>query len=172
MRVFNEDKTIELKEYDLKLGYLIDDKIVIHHDAEIIHHDAEIIHHEALEGVEGQGHYEVVKEYPNGGKDVKWVIDVPKVEANEAYDEIVKEAYDEIVKEAYDDVEEIKIYIPYTEEELLHNEKRELEAWLYEHDYIGVKIATGRATISDYQEDIALMNVKANRINEIDKILN
>ena len=54
----------------------------------------------------------------------------------------------------------------------LLTEKSELESWLREHDYIGVKIATGRATISDYLEEIALMNEKANRINEIDKILN
>lgn len=63
-----------------------------------------------------------------------------------------------------------------TEEELqkqeLTKEKAELEAWLKAHDYIGIKIATGRATISDYQEEIALMTEKANRINEIDKLLN
>lgn len=54
----------------------------------------------------------------------------------------------------------------------LSSEKQELEQWLRKHDYIGVKVATGRATISDYQEEIALMNIKANRINEIDKLLN
>lgn len=63
-----------------------------------------------------------------------------------------------------------------TEEEVIRqsllNEKSELETWLKAHDYIGVKIATGRATISDYQEEIDLMNIKANRINEIDKLLN
>ena len=63
-----------------------------------------------------------------------------------------------------------------TEEELqkqeLTKEKAELEAWLKAHDYIGVKIATGRATISDYQEEISLMNEKANRINDINKLLN
>lgn len=62
-----------------------------------------------------------------------------------------------------------------TEEELrrqiLQTEKDELEAWLKAHDYIGTKIATGRATISDYQEEIDLMTEKANRINEIDKLL-
>lgn len=62
-----------------------------------------------------------------------------------------------------------------TEEELrrkvLQTEKAELEAWLSAHDYIGTKIATGRATISDYQEEIALMNLKANRINEINELL-
>lgn len=71
------------------------------------------------------------------------------------------------------------VYVePYkpTEEELrkqqLLSEKTELKQWLKDHDYVGTKIATGRATISNYQEEIALMNIKANRINEIDKLLN
>ena len=62
-----------------------------------------------------------------------------------------------------------------TEEELrrqaLQSEKAELEAWLKAHDYIGVKIATGRATIDDYADEIAMMNEKAERINEINAIL-
>ena len=63
-----------------------------------------------------------------------------------------------------------------TEEELrrqaLSSEKAELEAWLKAHDYIGVKIATGRATIDDYATEIAEMTEKAERINEIDAMLN
>ena len=63
-----------------------------------------------------------------------------------------------------------------TEEELrrqaLQTEKADLEAWLSAHDYIGVKIATGRATIDDYADEIALMTEKAERINEIDALLN
>ena len=62
-----------------------------------------------------------------------------------------------------------------TEEELrrqaLQSEKAELEAWLSAHDYIGVKIATGRATIDDYAMEIAEMTEKANRINEINELL-
>ena len=37
-------------------------------------------HHRAVEAVEEQGHYEVIAVYPNGGKDVEWVVDVPGVE--------------------------------------------------------------------------------------------
>ena len=63
-----------------------------------------------------------------------------------------------------------------TEEELrrqaLQTEKADFEAWLKAHDYIGVKIATGRATIDDYADEIALMTEKAERINEIDALLN
>ena len=62
-----------------------------------------------------------------------------------------------------------------TEEELrrqaLQTEKAELEAWLKAHDYIGVKIATGRATVEEYANEIAEMTEKANRINEINELL-
>ena len=62
-----------------------------------------------------------------------------------------------------------------TEEELrrqaLLSEKAELESWLKEHDYIGTKIATGRATVEEYAAEIAEMSEKANRINEIDREL-
>ena len=62
-----------------------------------------------------------------------------------------------------------------TEEELrkqnLLNEKAKLEAWLSTHDYIGVKIATKRATVEEYTNEIAEMTEKANRINEINQLL-
>lgn len=63
-----------------------------------------------------------------------------------------------------------------TEEELkrqaLVEEKAQLETWLKEHDYIGTKIATGRATVEEYATEIAEMTAKAERINEIDALLN
>ena len=66
-----------------------------------------IHHHEAVEAVEEQGHWENIAEYPEtGGKDVQWVVDVPGVEAQEAWDE----------EETY------WLYIPYTEEELAQME--------------------------------------------------
>ena len=62
-----------------------------------------------------------------------------------------------------------------TEEELrrqaLVEEKAQLETWLKEHDYIGTKIATGRATVEDYATEIEEMKEKAERINEIDRLL-
>ena len=54
------------------------------------------------------------------------------------------------------------------ERDKLLQEKAELESWLKAHDYIGTKIATGRATVEEYASEIALMTEKANRINEID----
>lgn len=97
MRVFNENKTIELASYDLEKGYLKNDKLFI-------------AHHKAVEAVEEQGHYETIAEYPNGGKDVEWIVDVEAVEA----------------KEAYDEYEDIQVFISYTAEEL---EKRKAEKY-------------------------------------------
>ena len=53
----------------------------------------------------------------------------------------------------------------------LTNEKTQLETWLKEHDYIGTKIATGRATVEEYATEIEEMTEKANRINEIERLL-
>ena len=89
MRVFNEDKTQELKEYDLNKGHLKLDKLFIRH-------------HEAVEEIKEQWHYETIAEYPNGGKDVSKVIDVPY----------------QAPQEAFDEYEDIYVYIPYTYEEL------------------------------------------------------
>lgn len=44
-----------------------------------------------------------------------------------------------------------------------------LKALLKDMDYIGVKIATGRATREEYAEQIALMTAYADRINELEE---
>ena len=99
MRVFNEDKTQELKEYDLNKGHLELDKLFIRH-------------HKAVEEIKEQWHYETIAEYPNGGKDVSKVIDVPY----------------QAPQEAFDEYEDIYVYIPYTDEELEElNKPSELE---------------------------------------------
>lgn len=73
---------------DLSLGWLEDKTRTIHHDA--------------VAGVEEVSHYETIAEYPNGGKDVQKVVDVPGVEA----------------KDAWDEEEQVQVYHLYTAEEL------------------------------------------------------
>lgn len=70
------------------------------------------------------------------------------------------------------DVEKLEELETLKEKDKLLQEKAQLETWLKEHDYIGTKIATGRATVEEYASEIALMTEKANRINEIDRELN
>ena len=78
----------ELSTPDLTRGYLRDEKLLVRQHGEI-------------QAVAERGHYETVAEYPNGGKDVAWIIDVPGVERVAAWDEY----------------EDIQRYTEYTAEE-------------------------------------------------------
>ena len=100
---------MELENPDLSLGYLREEKILI-------------AHHDAMEAVQEQWHYETIAEYPNGGKDVKKVVDVPGVEA----------------KDAWDEYETVQRYIPYTDEELeamnAPSPQDDMDAMLVDHE--------------------------------------
>lgn len=85
--IYNEQME-HIENPDLSLGYMTD--------------SVRTVHHEAVEGVTEVWHYETVAEYPNGGKDIRKVVDVPGVEAREAWDEEIP----------------IQIYVQYTQEEL------------------------------------------------------
>ena len=85
--IYNEQME-HIENPDLKLGYLKS--------------GTRTEHHEAVEGVQEVWHYETVAEYPNGGKDIQKVVDVPGVAAQAAWDEVIP----------------IQIYVPYTQEEL------------------------------------------------------
>ena len=74
--------------------------------------ETQTVHHDAVAGVEEVSHYETIAEYPNGGKDVRKVVDVPGVAAKGAYDEEV----------------EVQRYVLYTAEELTAQEKARKEA--------------------------------------------
>lgn len=85
--IYNENME-RIENPDLTLGYLKPSTRTVHHDA--------------VEGVAEVWHYETVAEYPNGGKDIRKVVDVPGVAAQDAWDEGTP----------------IQIYVPYTQEEL------------------------------------------------------
>ena len=88
MKIIDKNN-IEIETPNLEIGYLKPDRFFIQH-------------HEAIEAVEEQGHWETLAEYPNGGKDVAWVVDVPGVAAAAAWDE-----YEDVLR-----------YTLYTEEQL------------------------------------------------------
>lgn len=83
---------VEIATPDLTLGYL--------------KQETQTIHHDAVAGVEEVSHYETIREYPNGGKDVQKVVDVPGVDPQPAWDEEVP----------------VMRYIRYTAEELAQRE--------------------------------------------------
>lgn len=144
MRIFDElDNELNANELDFSKGYLKEEKIFIKH-------------HDAVSAVEEQGHYEIIKEYPNGGKDVEWIIDVPKVEA----------------KEAYDEYEDIQRFVKFTQKELNSFRIEELKQKLNETDYCVLKIAEGSATYDDYSEIIAKRREWRKEINNLEESTN
>lgn len=58
-----------------------------------------------------------------------------------------------------------------TQLELLYQQLYECESNLAKYDYIGTKIATGRATIEEYAEKIAQMTKWAEKIDEIKSLI-
>lgn len=141
MRILDENN-IEIENPDFTKGYLKEDSLFVRH-------------HEAVEAVEEVGHWVTLREYPNGGKDVDWVVDIPAVEA----------------KEAYDEYEEIHRFIPYTEKELATHRIGELKQFLQETDYNILKIVEGAMTIQDCAEVIAKRASWRKEINELEVIV-
>ena len=74
MRVLDENGN-EVENADFYRGYYVEEQIII-------------AHHPAQEYIPEVGHYEIIAEYPNGGKDVEWIIDVPGQKARDAWDEV------------------------------------------------------------------------------------
>ena len=140
MVVYNQDKTEVLTEYDLEKGYIKED------------HLEKII--PAQKAIEEKYHYEIVAEYPNGGKDVTKVIDVEKQEAVEEHIEY----------------EPIQIYIPYTERELAQQEIQKLKIKLQQTDYQAIKYAEGFISEEEYAPIRAQRQAWREEINQLELI--
>ena len=138
MRIFDENDN-ELLKYDSAKGYLKNDKRFVKH-------------HEKLEAIQEEGHWETVAEYPNGGKDVEWVIDVPGVGAKDAWDE-----YEDILR-----------YVPFTEQELTLQRIAELKEMLYSTDYNILKIVEGASTLTEMAGVIKKRASWRKEINELE----
>ena len=116
MKIIDENGAV-VENPDLTLGYLVD--------------DTEPVEHPSVEGVDEVSHYETVAEYPNGGRDVRKVIDVPGVPAQDAWTEQVP----------------VQRYIRYTAEELAAREeaRKKQEA----KDKLPETVAALRAALAD-----------------------
>lgn len=127
MKIYTDKtKTVELNEEQCNLEF---------GELETI---TEIIHHERIDGREEEGHYEVLREYPNGGRDVGWVVDVPGIETQEAYDEVI----------------EYQIYKRYSDAHItrlnLERQVKEFQDLLTQSDYHALKYAEGLYTEEEY----------------------
>ena len=133
---------IEIANPDMTKGRLVEDKVFVQH-------------HEAVEAVPEQFHYETIREYPNGGKDVEIVIDVPGVEAADAWDE-----YEDILR-----------FVPFSEAELAAIRIEELKQMLQDTDYHILKVVEGALTLADCEEIMAKRASWRKEINELEVVI-
>lgn len=98
MKIIDDKTGLEIQNPDLTQGWL--------------HDETEAVEHPAQKGVPELSHYETVAEYPNGGKDVRKIIDREGVPARDAWTEQVP----------------IQRYILYTAEELSAQEEERKKA--------------------------------------------
>ena len=135
MEVYNKEKTQIISDYDLSKGRL--------------ERDERTIYHEAVKEVVEQFHYEVVKEYENGGKDEEKVVDVKGVPGRDAYEE----------------TEDIYVFIPYTDEELKKKEDEilysELSAWFDWYDIQVSQYERSKRLEITFDRDIATLDAEA-----------
>lgn len=173
MKVYNKEKTEVLETYDLTKGFLKTDKILkVHHEAVpavptvTVASKIKTIRTNGGKVIKVDGiHYEVVKEFPNGGRTLEEIEETPGVPKQEAYDEY----------------EDIRVYIPYTEQEIKAQEKikkvLECKKYLADTDYIVLKIgeclADGNAEEvaaikTKYAEQLAKRKEARDKINELE----
>lgn len=136
MKVFNKEKTQEITNYDLTKGFLVEDRILIGHQNK----------------VDEKYHYETIREYENGGKDVVKVIDVEPKDEMDLY-------------------EDIYVYIPYTTKELASNRIYELKTLLNQTDYKAIKYAEGLISEDEYAPIKAQRQAWRDEINELEQVL-
>lgn len=141
MRIFDEQDNL-LEAYDEQKGWLREEKRFV-------------CHHEAVAAIGEQGHYETLEEYPNGGKDVAWIVDVPGAEAKEAWDE-----YEDILR-----------FVSFTPAQLAKNQITQLKQKLFDTDYKILKIVEGAATLAEMAEAIVARTQWRKQINELEDFL-
>ena len=141
MNIYNENKTQIITEYDLSKGYLKNDFI------------KEII--PEVKAVKEVYHYETIKEYPNGGKEVKKIIDI----AGAPYQP------EKVVETP------ILVYVKYTQQELNKIRITELKRKLIETDYKAIKYAEGQISEEDYAPIKAERQSWRDEINELENYL-
>lgn len=121
MRIFDETKSYEIENPNLEYGYLKLDKRLIKS-------------HPYKPSIKEIGHYETVATYSNGGKEVKWVVDVQGREEQQAYDEF----------------EQIQVYVLFSEKQLAQKRISNLKEKLSNTDYQAIKYAEGVMTENEY----------------------
>lgn len=172
MKIYDETKTKEITEYDAALGHLTQDKLFVKSHsatpANTVAQQVQVLTANGIEVVDGKNpdgsangeKYKVLATYPNGGKDVEQIVEIPAVEA-------------------WDEYEDIYVFTPYTEAELAtraaQEEIHEAKKYLMETDYIVLKLAeavaegdaeTAAQIREEYAEELTRRKQARQTVNE------
>lgn len=143
MKIYNQDKTQLIENPDLNLGYLKQETV-----------KTTIPAVEAVAPVING--YKVIKEYPNGGKDIEEIIEKEGIPYQAAQE----------IKE------EINIYIRYTQKELNEMEINSLKDKLAATDYKALKYAEGLISENEYAPIKQERQNLRQQINQLENELN
>lgn len=129
MKIYNQDKTEILNDIDLELGYLADDKRLVRH----------------VDAVEGHTEYIEHTYYDENGK----VFGVSKS---------IDEEKSTSSQPAYDEYEDIKVFVPFSEEQLKQNKIDQLQERLTELSrdivqiYAGAQFDDSEARVREFRD--------------------
>lgn len=144
MRIFNETKTQEIDKENIDYSrYKLEQTKLF------------IAHHEAIAEIQEQSHYETVKEYENGGRDVRKVVDVEYVAP----------------KEAYDEYENILYLVPLTKVELARKQISEKKVLLEKYKEDVEQVELFGMERSDYEEKQKICANIIIELRELEKIV-
>lgn len=166
MRIFSEDfqKQYEENEIDLKKGHL-EPGIYTYIKPEV-------------QEVKGEGHYEVIAEYENGGKEVEWVWDKEEVPYEPAQ-QIDEDVY---VYVLYTDTElKMMGLYEYSAEELEELKKQKwkdnqqihinnYKECLYNTDYKVIKFLEGWLSQEEFEENKIIRESYRNKIRYLESL--
>lgn len=127
MRIFDENNN-EIAEPDLSIGYMMPDRMLT-------------AHHEAVAAVDEVYHYEYT-EFPSGGRERRKIVDVPAVDAVDAWDE-----YEDILR-----------FVPFTQQEIRKRKIEENKYKLMQTDYITSKAMDSIFACTNATEFFVVLN--------------
>lgn len=122
----------------------------LHETGRLARETIQTVFHAAVEAVEEVGHYETTAEFPNGGREVQWVVDTPGRAAAEAYWE----------------TEDILRFVPYTAAELAARRITELTAELRGTDTNVLEALEGLLAATTPTDFIASLMAAAEKLKD------
>lgn len=166
MKIFDE-KMKEIFNPDLENGKLVAESREVFHRYKVTQ--------------EEKGHYKTIREYPNGGKDVDWVVDTPEEGHWVSYDAYGNEVATDIVipddaphELEIPDIEEFYRYLKLTAEELaeraeqaIQDEIAGLKTNLAETDYISAKAMDSLIGCNSISEFLTVLSTFNQEYNDV-----